>query len=140
MSPMPYSSQIPSPITSTQTTIIANNNNNRYLQKNHYLVPSSIGPSNNSYYSQQISPSSYSPDQSPNLYCDVLGTNLISDHGIKLESVHNHNHSESRGSSIDEEHEMRHNSESSEHLHDLDSHLVNKHNMERPSVVNVKME
>lgn len=138
MSPMPYSSQIPSPITSTQTTIMANNNN-RYLQKSLYLVPPT-GPSNNSYYSQQISPS-YSPDQSPlNQYCDVLGTNLISDHGIKLESVHNHNHSESRGSSIDEEHEMRHHSENSEHLHDLDSHLVNKHNMERASVVNVKME
>lgn len=137
MSPMPYSSQIPSPITSTQTTIMANNNN-RYLQKSLYLVPPT-GPSTNSYYSQ-ISPS-YSPDQSPlNQYCDVLGTNLISDHGIKLESVHNHNHSESRGSSIDEEQEMRHHGENSEHLHDLDSHLVNKHNMERASVVNVKME
>lgn len=133
---MSYSSQIPSPITSTQTTIISNNNNNRYLQKSLYLIPPT-GQSNNSYYSQQMSPS-YSPDQSPNMYCDGLGTNLISDHGIKIESVHNHNHSESRGSSIDEEQEMRHHSESSEHLHDLDSHMGNKHNMERPTVV--KME
>lgn len=115
--------------------------------------------------SQIITPPSYSPAQSPHApYYSVMSPALINEHDVKIEGMHghhsqshhlhhyqqqqlphHHNHHQqlhiiqhsniSRSPSNDDEHDGH----ADQNLHELQSHIV-ANKMERPSVVNIKME
>lgn len=136
VSPIPSYAQIPSPITSLPSSIIANNNNNS--QK--YSLPRylSIHPQSadaHLYQSQHLlSPTDpCSPVNHMGGYLELIGmNNMPTDHDVKLEMREMLNsHHQSRSPSIEDNHH-----ESGEHqYHELESHVA-----QRPSVVNVKLE
>lgn len=138
LSPRSFTGQIPSPIftSSTPNTTLNNARNANYLQS-YVSVPQSqpIGI-------EMYSSAAYSPISSP--YYTLPGANLLGEHEVKIEGmshtsphgVHSHHHHHqmplmtsqhhSRSPSVDDEHELQ-------------SQIMSR-NLERPSVVNIKME
>lgn len=182
VSPLTYTQQIPSPLTSTSTPInnnisILNHNSSKFFPKfltvqHHH--PGTDGPMYHAT-SQIVSPPSYSPVQSPHamyMYGNVMSPGLMNEHDVKIEAgmhghhsqlhhLHSHhqppppallpqlphhlNHHQqlhliqqhqhiSRSPSNDGEHEQ-----AEQNLHELQSHII-ANKLERPSVVNIKME
>lgn len=133
VSPIPSYSQIPSPITSLPSSIIANNNNGtKYNHLPRYLTIHSQSTDSHLYHNQQmLSPSDpCSPVNQMGSYFEMISPNIPTDHEVKLEMLNNHH--QSRSPSIEDNHHH----DSTEHqYHELESHVA-----QRPSVVNVKME
>lgn len=134
VSPIPSYTQIPSPITSLPSSIIANNNNNSSKYNlPRYLTIHSQSTESHLYHNNQplLSPSDpCSQVNQMGSYFEMISPNIPIDHEVKLEMLNNHH--QSRSPSIDDNHHH----ESAEHqYHELESHVA-----QRPSVVNVKME
>lgn len=147
LSPRSYTEQIPSPIfnTSTPNPTLSN------ARAGNYLQPYVNVPQSQSMIEMYTSSSAvYSPNSSP-FY--PLPNNLLAEHEVKIEGmphssphgIHSHSHhtqpqqhhhhhhqqmmhhqNHSRSPSLDDEHELQ-------------SQIMSR-NMERPSVVNIKME
>jgi len=97
-----------------------------------YLTIHSQSTDAHLYHSQQmLSPSDpCSPVNQMGMYnFEMIGTNLPSDHEVKLEMLNNHH--QSRSPSIEDNHHH----ETEHQYHELESHVA-----QRPSVVNVKLE
>lgn len=131
LSPRSYTAQVPSPIftSSTPSTSLSNTRATNYLQS-YVSVPQSQPI-------EMYSSAAYSPISSP--YYLTTGS-LLAEHEVKVEamphsphSIHSQqqqlphmNQNHSRSPSIDDERELQ-------------SQIVSR-NLERPSVVNIKME
>lgn len=132
LSPRSFTGQIPSPIFTSSTPNTTRNPN--YLQS-YVSVPQSQP------MIEMYSSAVYSPISSP--YYTLGGGNLLADHEVKIEGmshtsphgVHSHHHHQM--SHMTSQHHSR--SPSVEDEHELQSQIMSR-NLERPSVVNIKME
>ncbi|XP_031621492.1 GATA zinc finger domain-containing protein 8-like isoform X2 [Contarinia nasturtii] len=132
LSPRSYSGQIPSPIFTNSTPNTSMNN----TRATSYLPPYVSVPQSQAMV-EMYSSAAYSPISSP--YYTLTPGSLLADHEVKVEamphsphSIHSqhqqmtHMNQHSRSPSIDDERELQ-------------SQIVSR-NLERPSVVNIKME
>lgn len=147
LSPISYTHQIPSPITNTPSISMNNNvQNNKYnVQK--YLNIHQQGVDGHIYHTTQqllSPPSSYSPEQSPNMYnYGIMSPQMTTEHDIKQEPIHssatighhNSNQHKRRSPLIDE----NNHDEDREQLHELEPHHLSRQ-IKRPTVLNVKQE
>ncbi|XP_037039370.1 box A-binding factor-like isoform X3 [Bradysia coprophila] len=132
VSPIPSYTQIPSPITSLPSSIIANNNNSTKFSLPRYITIHSQGAEGHMYPSQHLlSPSDpCSPVNQMGTYFEMISPNIPTDHEVKLEMLNSHH--QSRSPSIEDN---NHHDGTEHQYHELESHVA-----QRPSVVNVKME
>lgn len=148
LTPMQYTHQLPSPVTTNAPTNLINPTTGKYIHQ--YLVHQP----NVDVQSSMITPPSYSPIQSPKYY-GMPQANMINEHEIKIEnnnhnvihvghinhSVHNiHSMHQQNSRSPSVEDEKISNPEAN--IHELQSQIMAR-NAERPTVVNavnIKME
>lgn len=140
LSPRSFTGQIPSPIfNSTPNTTLNNARAPNYLQS-YVSVPQSQS------MVEMCSSAVYSPISSP--YYMPAG-NLLSEHEVKIEGMphvsphgvhsHYHGHHHHQMSNMVSQHLNHSRSPSVDDEHELQSQIVSR-NLERPSVVNIKME
>lgn len=137
LSPHSYTGQIPSPIfnSSTPNTTMNNTRATNYATAC-YSVPQSQS------MVEMYSSAAYSPITSP--YYTMTPGNLLAEHEVKIEgmphnsphSVHSHHHQMTH---MTAQHQNHSRSPSIEDERELQSQIVSR-NLERPSVVNIKME
>lgn len=135
LSPRSYTGQIPSPIfnNSTPNTTMNNTRTSNYMQPLTYSVPQS---------DLMYSSAAYSPISSPYY---TIGGNLLAEHEVKIEGmphtsphgVHSHHHHQM--SHMTSQHQNHSRSPSVDDEQELQSQIMSR-NLERPSVVNIKME
>lgn len=145
LSPRSYTSQIPSPLftSSTPSTTLNNTRTANYLQP-YVSLPQSQS------MVEMYSSAAYSPISSP--YYTLPPGNLLGEHEVKIEGmshssphgVHSHTHHQmshmtsqhpnhSRSPSVEDERELQ-------SCHEITKSQIVSRNLERPSVVNIKME
>lgn len=137
LSPHSYTGQIPSPIFTSSTPNTTMNN----TRATNYLQPYVSVPQSQSMV-EMYSSAAYSPITSP--YYTLTPGNLLAEHEVKIEgmphtsphSVHSHHHQMTHMTAPHQNHSR---SPSIEDERELQSQIVSR-NLERPSVVNIKME
>lgn len=139
LSPRSYTQQIPSPIFNNNTS-----NGNTYLNNTRYM-PYVTGPQSQQMIDVYTS-AAYSPISSP---YGLAGNNLL-EHDVKIEGISPHSTGHQIQHAHQQQHQMTHNMHSNQNSHSrspsvdeernhLQSQIMSL-NLERPSVVNIKME
>lgn len=139
LSPRSYTQQIPSPIFNNNTS-----NGNTYLNNTRYM-PYVTGPQSQQMVDVYTS-AAYSPISSPY----GLAGNTLLEHEVKIEGISPHNTGHNNiQHAHQQQHQLTHNMHSHQNSHsrspsvdderDLQSQIMSR-NLERPSVVNIKME
>lgn len=143
MSPIPYSQQVPSPITSTSPVssggsgLMLNNNNNnnnntKYMNPHKYMTNNDISAQ---LYNPITAPghliisnsNAYSPVHSPTMYSNYgMSPHMISEDDVKLESMNNNHHLLNRQQQIhvqQQQQQLMHHHAAIQQQHHNNSHL-----------------
>lgn len=133
LSPRSYTGQVPSPLftNSNTNTTLNNTRASNYLQS--YVVPQSQTMLESMYTSS----TAYSPISSP--YYNILSEHEVKVEGMPHSSPHGVHFHHLQMSHMASQHQNQSRSPSVEDERELQSQIVSR-NLERPSVVNIKME